>query len=45
MFLLNRAGQKAQVTGLIPAVIVMLYKASIPRIGKIMKVMIFEGLE
>jgi hypothetical protein len=33
-------GQKAQVTGLIPAFIVMLHKASIPRIGEIMKVMI-----
>lgn len=42
--LLNMAGQKAQVTGLIPAFIVMLHKASIPRIGEIMKVMISGGL-
>ena len=42
--LLNMAGQKAQVTGLIPAFIVMLYEAFIPRIGEIMKVMISRGL-
>ena len=42
--LLNMTGQKAQVTGLTPAFIVMLYKASVQRIGEIMKVMISRGL-
>ena len=42
--LLNMAGQKAQVTGLIPAFIVMLYEAFIPRIGEIMQAMISKGL-
>ncbi|MDV6342534.1 hypothetical protein R2103_12235 [Nitrosomonas sp. Is24] len=42
--LLNIAGQKEQMIDLTPAFIVMLNKASISRIGEIMKVMISRDL-